>query len=604
MSIHKQILRNAVCSAALLLLFVPAAAARAHGGDPALAPRFEAGPAGLPLMTLPADSVQLPDGRILMPAAGGPREDARASAHEGWLRLDGALLRPEGFILLRPADLPRGKPAFRLADGSLLLGRGLRMRPDGTTAPVPAAGVALADGRRIDGALGVAAQDPPATRIPVVVQDDPAVFRVIETRQARDATEAVAARAAARSDAEAALAAAKGEAPAAGAADETFAMTAPPAAAQDAPAKSFALQAGKEAEHNHTTGELRWSSIQDACCIAGGSFSNWSAGDAWYENIELGITMDMLGEFSEVDNPSRADAPKFDRYNRFRVRSLQLHGAARLDWVGWAYAAIDVSDGGDGSDFILREAAAWIDALPGGFSLRAGKYYADFGTLNRYYLNELVAPNMDGVRPAYLGGNLTMTGVELHQRNEFDSSVLRFSVGAGSEFESHHADAPDNGIDDTPDTLTRTRRRGIDNWAGTARAEWDTSLWQGWGARFGASGFYAPRQPQFTAVAGKDGILGSADDRLARADLEHTVLSGDFTLVWEHDEESFDSFTTEALWDHADLGAGTGARARREASLGAWVLWRHVFDPHWSIGAMTSVWQKPDIQQETQARFM
>ncbi|HEX9792918.1 MAG TPA: hypothetical protein VGC54_02955, partial [Planctomycetota bacterium] len=515
--------------------------------------------AGAPsVRVLPDGTVVDPGGRLFVPTAVDRRElDGEAvtlfsyaetpthGAGEGWVRLEGDLYRENGLILLRREDARDGL-AYMLDDGSLLLGEDRLLRPDGAVVRIPREGVALGNGQIVKRG---AAPLPPA-----------GAASAISGRAGQGGAEAAA-----------------------------FAR---PHAGPKAPAQDAAA-------HEHEP-ELRWSSTQDICCSPRGPLRGWTDGDAWYENMELGITMDTIGEFSEVGKPARADLAKFDRYNRLRIRSLQLHAAARLDWMGWAYASVDFADGSGGSQMVLREAAAWIDALPWGFSVRAGKYYADFGNWNRYYVNELPSPNMAGVRRAYMGGNLVATGVEVHQRNDWDRSHLRWSVGIAPQWESHDVDAVDNGLTPAAEAQVNNKRRGVDNWAATARLEWEGRIASDWGLRLGASGFHAPRRPNFTTVSGPDGILGSADDKTVRGDIQQTLLSGDVTVTWEHDEHDFDAVTAEVLWDNSELPSLTGTR-RREASLGGWLMYRHGFDEHWSVGAQGSLWQKRNIAAETQA---
>lgn len=305
----------------------------------------------------------------------------------------------------------------------------------------------------------------------------------------------------------------------------------------------------------------------------------------WYEALELGLTMDLISEWSSAD--------QFDRFNQVRLRSLQFQAAGQLQDVGWAYAVMDFSDGGGGSDWVLREGAAWITDLTEGFQFRAGKYYADLGAWNRVYAHEFPAPNYDSVRRSFLGGNLALTGVEVHNAFETESSRARWSVGLAGDAEGQDVDLKGNGLDQDSG-LTSSGRRGLQNWAAHGRfeysGEWDErTIWT-----VGTSAFLAPDRVQFTRID-PDGIPGSLDDRTRRDELRQFLAGVDFQYrtqsaygeAWEH-------FSLEFWYEDAEY-LDRNRRVDSDRKLGSWLMYEYGFNESWSVGGLLSWNERPAL---------
>ena len=313
----------------------------------------------------------------------------------------------------------------------------------------------------------------------------------------------------------------------------------------------------------------------------------------WYDVVDIGFLVDGLMEWTEAD-----DQP--DRFNVLRLRSLQMHLASEVTDFGRVYATVDFADGGDGSELILREAAAWVDELPLGLKLRGGKYFADIGAWNRVYVNELPSPNMDGVRRDYLGGNLVTTGIELHRSYELgESDQLRWSIGFAGDAEGQDVDAPQNGLLE-PDGITAFGRTGVENWAGTFRLQWDQN-WESSALSLGASTFVAPNEIAFGLVD-PDGMPGNADDITTRDELARSLFDFDVTFTQELGEESFHAVTFELWLKDAEFRSPAGPIVS-EDSLGGWGMYEYGFDQHWSAGALLSLWQRSDMPVEDRASF-
>lgn len=291
--------------------------------------------------------------------------------------------------------------------------------------------------------------------------------------------------------------------------------------------------------------------------------------------LELGMSLDLIAEFTE-----KLDS--VEEYNDLRIRSAQLNFASPVAGIGRAFITLDFSDGGNGMDVVVREAGALIEdiapVLPyGKMSLRVGKYAADLGAWNTVYANEFPAPSLDGTRRALFGGNLVLSGVELHHAVPHDFGNLRWSFGLGMDSESQDVDAFGNGLDTDP-ALMPSGRRGAVNWAGTLRASSTFEHGSGMRSRFGVSGFYAPEEAMFT-------VVGAATER---AEVHHTMYGFDAGFLYEVPNSDQKHELSVEIWvNDSQFRDGVGNYVSDE-SRGEWALYEFTYDPRWSIGALFS----------------
>lgn len=307
----------------------------------------------------------------------------------------------------------------------------------------------------------------------------------------------------------------------------------------------------------------------------------------WIElpsSLAFGVTADLIGEFATRRN--------FDRYNTIRARSLQMQAAGDLGTAGRAYAVLDVADGGDGQDLILREAAAWVDTLPAGFAVRAGKFFADLGAWNTVYVNEFAAPNLDTPRLSYFGGQVVSSGLEVHHEFTLGDLQARWSVGVAADIENHDVNLPGNGLEEDLRGLLPPGRRGIRNYAGTARLEVRSPLSDYAYLQFGASAYHSPDAVSFRVVD-PDGIPNNRDDRLQRNELAQLNYGLDFTYVSDPDYNERSEIASVEFWyDNSEFQRSSG-RTSSDPALGLWGLYEIRLDRHWAVGAVASWAQAP-----------
>lgn len=292
--------------------------------------------------------------------------------------------------------------------------------------------------------------------------------------------------------------------------------------------------------------------------------------------LELGMNIDLIAEFTEAANGVEA-------FNDLRIRSAQLNFAAPVAGVGRAFVTFDLSDGGNGTDIVLREAGALISDIAGGLvpgqvDLRVGKYLADLGAWNTVFANEFPAPSLDGVRRSFMGGNLVLSGVEMHHLVPFDNGSFRWSLGIAGDSESQDVDSFGNGLDNDP-AITPSGRRGAANWTGTARGALQFDLGGGMRARLGASGLFAPNEIVFTNLGA--GVT-------ERGEVDHSLIGFDAGFLFEvPDSEMAHELSIELWLDDNEYRTGVNTYQAEEAR-GEWMLYQFTYNPQWSAGALVS----------------
>ena len=305
--------------------------------------------------------------------------------------------------------------------------------------------------------------------------------------------------------------------------------------------------------------------------------ANWNTPTGRFlRELELGMNIDLIAEFTEAANGVEA-------FNDLRIRSAQLNFAAPVEGVGRAFVTFDLSDGGNGTDIVLREAGALLsdlagDLVVGQVDLRVGKYLADLGAWNTVFANEFPAPSLDGVRRGFMGGNMVMSGVEVHHSIPFDNGSFRWSMGIAGDTESQDVDSFGNGLD-TDSAIAPSGRRGPANWTGTLRGAAQFELGNGMRARVGASGMFAPNEILFTNLGG--GVT-------ERGEVDHSMVGFDAGFLFEvPDSDMAHELSVEIWLDDNEYRTGVKTYQSEEAR-GEWMLYEFTYNPEWSAGALLS----------------
>lgn len=287
-------------------------------------------------------------------------------------------------------------------------------------------------------------------------------------------------------------------------------------------------------------------------------------------NPAMGLFFDGLATFSE-EAGSEVDS--------FDFRSVELNMASRIDPFGWAYIVAAFEDG----EFELEEAVLNMDQLPANMSLRVGRMLSDFGKWNTLHLHDKSYVFEDGVREEFFGGNLNMTGLELHQWTGWGDLPVRWSLGMASSFDSESAFQ--SGVIDN---------RGIEEMAFNGRLTTQQDYGQNGFLQYGVSFFHTPEGLVEEHDHDADGLI---DDSFG---LGQTTIALDFTLRdMDATTRTADTLSVE-LWHNSreNVDEITDVIESRTAN-GVWGFYQHNFDPFWAGGVMASWWQDAANQQSS-----
>ena len=168
----------------------------------------------------------------------------------------------------------------------------------------------------------------------------------------------------------------------------------------------------------------------------GGGFGQTTRFDNDF-NPAISFTVDALAEHTWFDGATK------DGF-ALSLRRFDALAAAWIDPEAWAYAAVAYHDGGE---LALEEAAVEYVGLPGNHTLRAGRFFVDFGKQMQMHVEELRTVDRPLVLRTYLGEELGGAGVMWnHFTTVGEESLVRYSLGAFQSLLPHehahaHADA-------------------------------------------------------------------------------------------------------------------------------------------------------------------
>lgn len=287
------------------------------------------------------------------------------------------------------------------------------------------------------------------------------------------------------------------------------------------------------------------------------------------QTTEFGLQADLFVAFTE-----KADS--FDHYNRIRLRSLVFNAQHNLDF-GVLFASFAMGDNDDFDEFIVPQLGVMIDdidlGMPGTTNLRIGRYFADVGAFNAYLPADFAAPHIDGTRRSFLGGNLSVTGLELHNDRYIDAGHLHFSVGIASERQSLDFDEFNSS------TLTGSNsdeRFGVGNWLATGRVSMQFDLDASSVVRVGATAIVSPGEIIFTDV-------GLAEPE--RAEINHTNYAAELGFVFDTSPTRSHEWAFEVWSDGRQYRDAGGAYPSAQAR-GEWGMYQFKYDEEWSLGAL------------------
>ncbi len=246
-------------------------------------------------------------------------------------------------------------------------------------------------------------------------------------------------------------------------------------------------------------------------------------------NPAFGAVIDGFASFTDA----RSGADGYDA----QLRLVELNAAAFVDPNAWAYIVLVAEEDALG----VEEAAVEYVGLEGNSTVKAGRFFVDFGKQMQQHLEELRTLERPLVLREFLGEELSGTGIQFdHWFPLNDSTPLRFSIGVYASLlgEGHGHE------DETPvPTQAVPDRKDIDELSIASRLTAMTDAGENGILQAGMSARFVPE-------------YAFSFEGLEQADLSSTVVGMDATYSWTSPDTNRGFLIGgEALWFDGDLSA-------------------------------------------------
>ena len=265
-----------------------------------------------------------------------------------------------------------------------------------------------------------------------------------------------------------------------------------------------------------------------------------------------------------------------DRPGGFDVfqRSVELNAAASVDPFTKAYvvanASVDAHTGE--ATFGIEEAAIQTESLPGNLTVKAGRFFGEFGRLAYIHDHELPFVNRPLVLAQYIGGESRTDGVQVNWLVPIEHYVS-LTVGAGNQF---GGDVPPNNVGDF---------RHLGGWNYWGRLSTYFDITSDISLEPGVSGMWNPK------TIDRDGPL-SQPDGSTLTERKRSLVGADLALSWKPlRNNQFQSLTwgTEVLFSNNSYDVNATDGTVSNSSVGSFGLYSYLaykFHRQWSTGLL------------------
>jgi hypothetical protein len=286
-------------------------------------------------------------------------------------------------------------------------------------------------------------------------------------------------------------------------------------------------------------------------------------------NPSIGLVGETILSYrSRGSEQTGSDRPGgFDAFQR----SVELNAAASVDPFAKAYVVANASaDAATGdATFDVEEAALQTESLPWNLTVKAGRFFGEFGRLAYIHDHELPFVNRPLVLDQYVGGESRTDGVQVNWLAPIEHYVS-LTVGAGNQF---GGDVPPNNVGDY-------RRLGGWNYWGRLSTYFD--LTPDISLESGISGLWNPKtidhggplpQPDGSTLTERERRLVGADLALSYKPLRNNQFQ---SITWG----------TEVLYsdNRYDVNSGGQLYSRSVPSYGLYSYLTYKFHRQWSAG--------------------
>ena len=145
----------------------------------------------------------------------------------------------------------------------------------------------------------------------------------------------------------------------------------------------------------------------------------------------IGMVGDFVGSYTSAgrDKTGAARPGGTD----IRLRTAEVSFEAEVDKFARGNAVLAATDDGNGTANVAVEELALVLTAPNDFTLRAGRFFGDFGQLSSRHEAELPFVHRPLALKRFIGGESKTDGLELHYDFPFERHVT-LAVGAGNQF--------------------------------------------------------------------------------------------------------------------------------------------------------------------------
>jgi hypothetical protein len=265
------------------------------------------------------------------------------------------------------------------------------------------------------------------------------------------------------------------------------------------------------------------------------------------------------------------------------LRLLELTAAAHVDPDAWAYVVLTSEEL---ESLGVDEAAIHYTGFDSTATLRAGRFFVDFGKQMQLHLDELRTLERPLVLREYLGEELAGTGVQLdHWFAAGDETPVRWSIGVFASLlgEGHHEEeGPPEPEAFVPD------RKDVDELSFTGRLTSLHELSDHATLQLGASGRHIP---EFAIESEADGLFANG--------FSNTVLGLDATYA-RAGETGLDTLTAGVEWLSftgdlaASVAPGPVLDVVDDTANGAYAFVDYGWNGDRSVGAQVSWLELPE----------
>lgn len=304
-------------------------------------------------------------------------------------------------------------------------------------------------------------------------------------------------------------------------------------------------------------------------------------------NPAISIVTDVIVDFLAYDGPSSDGLDA-------NLRRIDLLIADWIDPSAFTWVTLAYED----EEIVLDEGAIEYVDLPGNHTVRAGRFFVDFGKQMQAHIEELRTTERPLVLREYLGEELAGTGVQWDLWSDIDDETLiRYSIGAFGDLEGGHGHGEE---EDEEGEVEVAERKGIEDFGFTGRVTALTELDDQATLQVGAS---VRILPHFTFANDASGIeVGSRSNFVYGLDATYGWIGDDGISNWTAGGELlvFDGDLSAAVDDNGTPADPTddSLAVNNDTAIGSYLYFDRGWSRRDSAGIQFSIIDSPEREYD------